>query len=84
MPVALGDFLAPAELFVIAVLNAERTADVVDAILPGRGVVAPGGFVADGVGILPLGVDVPRGQSRARLGVLTKLLRKIVVSGARR
>jgi hypothetical protein len=45
--VASGDFVGGLELLVVVVLHAERFADVVDAILIGRRVVAAGGLVAD-------------------------------------
>ena len=66
MLVALGDLVGRLQLFVVLVLDAERLADVVDAILVGRRVVAAGRFVADGVGVFPARVDVAAGELRAR------------------
>ena len=63
--VALGDLVGGLQLLVVLVGDAERLADVVDAVLIGRRVVAAGGFVADGVGVFPVRVDVPAGQRRA-------------------
>ena len=61
---------------------AERLADVVDAILIGRRIVAARGFVADRVGVLPVRVDVAAGQGGAGLGVLLPGLAQRRASGA--
>ena len=41
MAVALGDLVGGLEFFAVLGLDAERVADVVDAVLIGRRVVAP-------------------------------------------
>src|SRR5687768_10941073 len=68
--VALDDLVGPLELLVVVVGDAERLADVVDAILVGGGVVAARRFIPHRVGFLPVGVDVAAGDCRAGLGVL--------------
>ena len=52
--IAFEDFVAALQFLIVLVLDAERLADVVDAILIGRRIVAARRFVADGVGVLPL------------------------------
>src|SRR5690349_7490751 len=68
--IPLGDLLAALELFVVVVGDAERLADVIHAILIRRRVVSARGFVTDCVGVVPLRVNVTRGQGGTGLGVL--------------
>src|SRR5215204_4376849 len=70
MPIALDDLVGRLQLFVVLILDAEGAADVVDAILIGRRVVAARGFVADRVGVFPVRVHVAAGHRGARLGVI--------------
>ena len=56
--IAIGNLGAALQLFVIVVLDAQGAADVVDDVLIGSGVVAAGGFVANGLGGFPVGIDV--------------------------
>src|SRR6185369_2801067 len=68
--IAFRDLVGRFQLFVVLIFDPQGTADVVHAVLIGRGVVAAGRFVADGVGVFPVGVDVAAGQRRAGFGVL--------------
>ncbi len=70
MAVAVADLLLALQLLVVLVLHAECTADVVDDVLVGRGIVAAGSLVAARVCRRPVGIDVAGGDGRARLGVV--------------
>jgi hypothetical protein len=84
MPIALDDLVAALELFVVVVVDAQRLADLVDAILIRRRVVAARRFVADGVGVLPVRVDVAGRQGWAGLGVLGQLVLELFAAGTGR
>src|SRR5438128_572254 len=56
--VALDDFVARAQLFVVLVLHAERLSDVVDDVLIGRRIVASGRLFTREVRVLDVPVDV--------------------------
>src|SRR6478672_7732077 len=81
--VAVGDLVRPLELLVVLVLDAERAADVVHAILVRRRVVAAGRFVAYRVGIFPVGIHVAAGHRGTRLRVLALRLTQLGAAGAR-
>ena len=60
--VALDDFVARAQLFVVLVLHAERLSDVVDDVLIGRRIVASGRLFTREVRVLDVHVDVAAGH----------------------
>jgi hypothetical protein len=74
VPIALGDLVGAFQLLVVLVLYAERLADIVDAILIRRRIVAARRFVADGVRILPVRIDVASRQIGADLVVFAARL----------
>src|SRR5262245_4299403 len=70
MLIAIGDLICRLELLVVFVGHAERLADIVDAILVWRRVVASGRLVSHRISIFPVGVDITAGHDRAGLGVI--------------
>jgi hypothetical protein len=72
--IALGDLVGAFQLLVVLVLDAERLADIVHPILIRRRIVAARRFVADGIRILPVGIDVPSRQIGADLIVFAARL----------
>src|SRR4029079_3717364 len=71
------------ELFVVLVLDAERAADIVHAILIRRRVVAAWRFVAYRVGVFPVSIHVAARHRRARLRMLALRLTQLGAAGAR-
>ena len=82
MPVPLGDFVAALQLLIVLVLNAERAADVIHAILIGCGIVAPRRFIADCVRVLPLGVHITCREPGAAFVVFLEFCSQVVVPAA--
>src|SRR4030095_10835033 len=65
MTVTLADLLVGVQLFVVLILDPQRAADVGDTILVGRGIIAARRFVADGIRVGPLRVEVAGREPRA-------------------
>src|SRR5688500_6107639 len=68
VPIALDDLVGGLQLLVVLIGDPQRGADVVHAVLIRCGVVAAGGFVADGVGLFPVRIDVAAGDRGAGFG----------------
>lgn len=83
MSVPLGDFVAALQFLIVLVLDAERAADVVHAILIGRRIVSTRRFVADGVRVLPLGVHVAGSEPEAALVMPLEFRSEVIVSAPR-
>src|SRR5262245_53524754 len=82
MLIPIGDLPLALQLLVVLILDSDRTTDVVDDVLIGRGVVAAGRFVADAVGRFPICVDVTTGHRRTGLGVFLISLEELAATGA--
>ena len=82
--VPLRHLIGSLQFFRVFVLNPQGLTDVIHDVLIGRGVVAAGSFVSRIVRLLPIGIDVPGGHRRARLGMVAEMLEKFGASRTRR
>src|SRR6185503_5990844 len=80
MLVALGDLRLAFQFFVVVVLHADRTADVVDHILIRCRVVAARRFIAHAVRRLPIRVHIACRQRRTCLGMLIEPFAKLAAA----
>src|SRR6187455_1375472 len=83
MSVTLRDFVAALQLLIVLVLDAERAADVVHAVLIGRRIVSARRLVTHGVRVLPLGVHITGGEPGAAFVVPFEFRSQVVVPAAR-
>src|SRR4029077_5782180 len=72
MLVPLDDLVAAFQLLVVFVREAECFADLLDAVLVGRQVVAAGSLAPAEVGVLPVRVEVAAGDGRRHAAVLVQ------------
>jgi hypothetical protein len=83
MLVTFRDFVAALKLLIVLILNPERAADVVHAILIRRGIVTARRFVTHGVRILPFRIQIAGGQSWSGFRVALELGLQVIVTASR-